>query len=58
MTFFKVSKKRFALCAAFCFDNCTTRNNNVVTLSVKLDNFKLKLFAFKVRSVTYRAYVY
>lgn len=44
--FLQVFQQLIALCAVFGFDNGTTRNNNVVTLLVQLDDFELKLFAF------------
>ncbi|MNS97975.1 hypothetical protein D3C72_1323250 [compost metagenome] len=56
--FLQVFQQLIALCAVLGLDNGTTRNNNVVTLLVKLDNFELKLFAFEVQSVANRTNVY
>ncbi|MNC41348.1 hypothetical protein D3C75_901110 [compost metagenome] len=50
--FLQVFQQLIAFCTVFGFDNSTTRNNNVVTLLVKLDDFELKLFAFEVQGVT------
>ena len=56
--FLQVFQQLIALCAVFGFDNGTTRNNNVVTLLVQLDDFELKLFAFQVQRVAHRTNVY
>ncbi|MOA46628.1 hypothetical protein D3C78_1691670 [compost metagenome] len=56
--FLQVFQQLIALCAVLGFDNCTTRNNNVVTLLVQLDDFELELFAFEVQSIANRTNVY
>ena len=56
--FLQVFQQLITFSAVLGFDNGTTRNNNVVTLLVQLDDFEFKLFAFQVQRVANRTNVY
>ena len=45
--FLQVFQQLIALSAVLGFDNRTARNDNVVALLIQLDDFELKLFAFR-----------
>ena len=47
--FLQVFQQLIALSAVLGFDNRTARNDNVVALLIQLDDFELKLFAFRCR---------
>ncbi|AAM86333.1 hypothetical [Yersinia pestis KIM10+] len=49
--FLQVFQQLITLSAVLGFDNCTTRNNDVVAFLIQLDDFELKLFAFQMQSI-------
>ncbi len=56
-TFLQTFKQCLALSAVLVLDHGTTRDNDVVTTLIQLDDLELQIFSFQIGGIAYRAHI-